>query len=1083
MTLKGSVFARLRPERLPADGSFIVAVRWAINPGYGLGVDCYSLWRSIDRAPPVQVYPQPLATPIGAPGAIRAAKPGDWIIDLAALRHHAEVRASTPAGLSQLPAFRPGAAVDELDPILLFALNRPAFDALDARLADLIERLGPSHLANDDLATRFWPRRAPPDFAELQQWRISALSSERAKYQAVRRHYRRVARERLEVLSLDFGFARFLGLGVDDILPAGTLQMAAVEYSLCFGAATPPLDKFSVRLYERLLPPPKDVAATPTPGQVGHRMFADFLSKASAWTPPSPCGLDDELADAVRRSALGKRSASKIAAITWNPLIGDDAPGRPPQALSVDDPVFWKVERYAFPNSAGNNDQPDPTGAPFTTCRPDELFAIARKKGVPLNPPIFLDDPAPIYGEPPMIGWFAYRVTGIDLFGIAGRASEPKASDGGWSPAIVLLRDDEAPEPPRVEAATLRIDYPEGDGSIDVEANIAWEQGPEFLSPDAKNFHIKARWRHLQTTTVEIVKSDRLAGALGNLQANIACCAPGGAQVIPYANLRQHAGSRLTTPSNSFWILPDDPGADYSLRVRRSQGESPPLGAAFMSLLLPDMAREDSQTIARKPSVPVRILLTSLEPLRLSLTATMTGDIVRDDEALVYVHVLGLSLRAELVGGVATVDEDTLSDTAKTLIAQLRALSPLSAQALLAGSPGLILPAHRIAWRLTLPVDFSSGRIDLSATTSDDAFYRNGPNGPGNESEPGRPAQIFVVCAKKPGKPAKVRKIWAKGSALYQPYARAEIRWDKVQGAKRYDVDYALETRLLLPLNCSDEELIKIAKAAADSNFERRTSAALTHIWVDDKLPGAAPVRAIYRVRAVSQVDKEGDWAVVALVRVPDTRIASPPNLFLVQPAPTDRTLILRWTQPGDLSDLGFAVEARTTRPASDDVETGWAVVAEYLPGMIQPGAGASFEATLVDLAPGVRWQIRVKAIRHALDPIDPLAKLRRRIEGRPSNIQHAMTRGQLRPPSAVSARKTVSGGVEIRWQSEDAYEALELQVRKPGATGFEREPLPLELHSHSYLPATAISGAWRFRILASARGVSAFSDPYELDL
>ncbi|MBB3472779.1 hypothetical protein [Sphingomonas sp. BK345] len=1087
MSFQASLFGRLRPERQPVSDRFVVALRWAVTPGFGLGTECYSVWRTIDHGIAEQIYPLAGMPLVGAPGAKRDGQQG-WIIDAEALRNAAQERSSTPVGLNMLPRFAPGTLVEDMSALLLYALNDPCFAELDKQLETIIERLGGSHRSDTKLARRFWPGAPPPTRADLLDWKASGERANVARYRAVRRFYRRDARKRIEAMTLDYGFAAFAGLGVDNLLPAGTPQAAEINYSLRFGAAQIEIASRRVDLYERSLAPPRNVTASPTKGLVGHKMFKGHLGRGGRWSPPdaeplAAAGLV-ELADRVRGSALGKRAHSNTAVISWTPAPSDGdrvAPTGPrPRAMTLDDPVFWRVERYCFPDSA---DLPPPSqvppGADYEICMPDERFGINRLADGSIARGELVDDQSRDYGKPAMIGWFAYRVRGIDLFGIAGHPSDPDAPPGGVSPAITLLLDDVAPDPPRIQGID-RIDYQTGDRSVTVDCDIDWGHDLEFAAPDTVDFALFARWRRLSTSAFEIVRSERIAGADGHLRARVALRRSGDPAVIPHDELVAIIGERLIVDGKSFLIRAANPGAGYSLTVARSKGENPPIGPAYASTISPTVFATATRHMPRNPAIPVELRLVSMHELHFAIS---TRDPVAPiTSARLYVHVLGLSLPGRLdASGRFDVNRDALAPHETRILGQWQSLGAMRAKSLIKASPGLVLPSHRISWLLDLPPGFSSGALDIDATAFDDAFYVHGPNGAGHESIRSATMTCLVLCATPPGKPQKVRTFWAQGGGQYEPHALVTLRWDAVAGAKRYEVDYVLDTRLGLAAGCSDEALIAAARAAPDTMFVRRTNGALTHGWTDTTIPGQAPTRLVYRVRAISEADRPGEWSVVALVRVPDVRIAPPPSLSPPQ-AIHDRALRLQWTQAGDLTGLGFRIDVRIAPEGAADSEQGWRTVADYLPSMLKPARGALFETELIDLAPGTLWQVRLCAVRHALDPIDPLARITRRVDGYVSNFQTGLTTGELRPPANLVARRASTGSVALSWSNPDPYAALELQIRKPGARNFERIALRPDQDGHHFTPGGA-PGRWAFRLLASARGVNSLSAIVEVDL
>src|SRR5262249_35784998 len=138
------------------------------------------------------------------------------------------------------------------------------------------------------------------------------------------------------------------------------------------------------------------------------------------------------------------------------------------------------------------------------------------------------------------------------------------------------------------------------------------------------------------------------------------------------------------------------------------------------------------------------------------------------------------------------------------------------------------------------------------------------------------------------------------------------------------------------------------------------------------------------------------------------------------------------WTQAGLLDGIGFAVETRT---ASSDGE--WELATEFLPGMLQAENSAHFVTDLIDQVPGRFVSIRIVAIRHALDPIDPCSKLRTRIFSERSNEITACAIGELRPPTNFVAQKIARRTVKLSWKNRDLYDWIE--IRRVGPNSFDR--------------------------------------------
>jgi hypothetical protein len=208
-------------------------------------------------------------------------------------------------------------------------------------------------------------------------------------------------------------------------------------------------------------------------------------------------------------------------------------------------------------------------------------------------------------------------------------------------------------------------------------------------------------------------------------------------------------------------------------------------------------------------------------------------------------------------------------------------------------------------------------------------------------------------------------------------------------------------------------------------------------------------------------------WSVVALVRVPDTRIAPRPSLLRASPVPgIDRTVQCVWTQPGPIEGLGFEIDAR---PLSPDLspDEGWARVSELLPSGIRPDAAGRFEAVIPGCIPGQWQEFRVVPVRHALDPNDPRAINLRRIEGHPSNVMRARADGDILAPQDLLATVSDDGWVVLRWHNQQPHRQIEVRRRAPGRWGFERRSIAGD--SEIYRENTPLSepGTWVYELIA----------------
>jgi hypothetical protein len=230
-------------------------------------------------------------------------------------------------------------------------------------------------------------------------------------------------------------------------------------------------------------------------------------------------------------------------------------------------------------------------------------------------------------------------------------------------------------------------------------------------------------------------------------------------------------------------------------------------------------------------------------------------------------------------------------------------------------------------------------------------------------------------------------------------------------------------------------------------------------------------------VRGISAGGYEGPWQIIALVRVPDVRIPAPPNLLRSDAAGVpERSLAVEWIQPGPHDGIGFAIE---TRPLGQmDADTGWKRRVDHVPGAILPDARGRFRSIVPDLKPGQWLEVRVLALRHALDPIDPRAKAVRVIEGRPSHITRGRAEGTLNPPQdlRISIDQTTATAT-LTWTNTDIYDRIELRRKSPAQWGFERRLIAGDARICIDDRPLDAEGEWVIQLVAIGTGNRVLSD------
>jgi hypothetical protein len=246
-----------------------------------------------------------------------------------------------------------------------------------------------------------------------------------------------------------------------------------------------------------------------------------------------------------------------------------------------------------------------------------------------------------------------------------------------------------------------------------------------------------------------------------------------------------------------------------------------------------------------------------------------------------------------------------------------------------------------------VPSGFIAGTVGVRVTAADGTTYVDSPRCPGltpdlvdfkgNESAAAR-LTASVRRATPAGPPPitlTTDRLWATSAANYAERATFDLHWSPVAGAMRYEVWRALEGALTGTGPGTPDADLRALAAMRPDTFELRRGHVFTAHHVDD-LPGKAPTRAVYRVRAVSTAGVVGAFSdVIGPVYVPDVRSPVAPNLLRVvatRPDEADRAITIEWAQAAFDGGVRFEVQVRddgTTHPFA--VPT----VAEYMPRVL----------------------------------------------------------------------------------------------------------------------------------------------------
>lgn len=945
----------------------------------------------------------------------------------------------------------------ELRPLLVFALDEPDSAAIEQGLPRVAEQLGDSHAGDESLAERFWPNGTAPTAADV------VASGQLDLYDAVVAHYRAQSVDLLLMAALDFGTARLLGLGLEDVLAIGAdpssytitgrwTQAASVHVGVLAPAAAWP-------------EAPTGLLAASGSATAGYPPFAFHYGDLARRQPILPA--DEALGQQMVRAAWrGPRLyPTPTARLTWTPPELGALPGRDgPPPLLTHGPCFWRVERHHV--LTAEPDVPDrpnvAADAVFTVCHDGERIARQTVSA-------FEDDLDLPWGEQPLEGWYAYRVAGIDLFGMIGAPSDV---------GLIHLRDTCAPPPPRPSIDAHRLTLADNAVTI-LPLSLDWDAEQELTAPDTVEFRVGQVWTSVEHVPLLVLGVDPISDpgstALDHVQTDVRVADADGLAWGP-GRLAHLTGGTLLTPDGEFAILALR--GDSVIRVRRSAGRAPPIGAAAARFAVRATPSPAPRIVPRTAVRVGRISVRSNAPPIVTLTDP-TGALVPSGEGRLYAHLLGVSLAVrphdDGVGFIIDRPVGAGADAQAHDLVTRRDLAEV--QAFLDGSPAVLLPPHRLDLMLSPPAGFAAGslRIEVSAV---DATGNQGPA-----------ADVVIPAfgnAPPEARPGPLPRLWAKDAAEYVETAEVTLRWSPMDNAVRYEVERALETALGLRPEDEDELLIQAAETIGEEHgFGRLTDSAFLPRWTD-RLPGRAPTRAIYRARGVSATGDASAWVLVALVRVPDVRVPPRPILVEAIPAPgRERVIQLCWTQPGPPAGVGFAVETRAAlaghyRDERLDPAEGWMRLADLLPSAIRTEGAGRYRTMIPDLEPGRWFDFRVTPIRHALDPDDPRAHDMRRIDGHPSNVMRARAYGTLRAPANVRIIATDLGAVTIRWSNMDVYRALELRWRPPGKSGFNRQAVGARVEAFSGLTLDDV-GDWQFELVAVGHGCRAVSERVEL--
>jgi hypothetical protein len=461
------------------------------------------------------------------------------------------------------------------------------------------------------------------------------------------------------------------------------------------------------------------------------------------------------------------------------------------------------------------------------------------------------------------------------------------------------------------------------------------------------------------------------------------------------------------------------------------------------------------------------------DPLEIRLLQAGSAALPGSEAVHVYLHGLRVSLQGTPTGPAQwRLEVPVDADARATTLNNWRALA--NHNVLLTGTPAIVYPQHGLTVAVAAPSDFLAGLLELHVTAADDKTYVASPvypvadvalgNARGNESE-AAVAVVSVRCLDPPSQPTvssydPATILWSTSAADYAESATYKLQWGAVAGVAQFEVWRALEGSLTgASADTSDEDLRTLAAAQGDA-FDLRSGEVFTNLY-EDSIPGRAPTRALYRVRAIAASGEKGPWTdIIGPVHVPDVRAPVRPNLLSAGPPAdgTERAIQVTWTQAGPVDGVRFDIEAKRAG------DTAFSVIG-VVPKGTTPNATGRYTFTDADVVPGKESVYRVIPVREARDPIDPTGVALRDVAGTTSKEIRTSAIGQLEAPSDVVANyDAASNSVAVSWVNQDSYETVEVRRMAPGRYAFATLT-SLAGDAKSFSDTDISSGDWKYQI------------------
>lgn len=1008
-------------------------IRWASRPDLGFPEEGYFVERSIEGSSPEPVGHQG--------GTFHLPLTGDWA------EFAQEVENRRPlAG----PYFPPADITEDnlsfllplirlVDPRTPTGEHRPLTEVVAAEF-------GNSHAEDAELTVEFWPDGNTSPLADL-------LGDPQTAHQLIA-FYRRHALGYLLALAVRFEYAVLLGLATDDHVEKGrqVIYYVSAQWKQWKPGSGRVASDESCTNRPCAPKPPAFLKAERIPGSVAHPAFNDF----TGWSPPPEVLAVDSNQNLQTAESMTPRVPAGVTALEWVAPVNT---GR----LIDHEPVLYELRRFEHgAQTAGDaSAPPPPPDADYKPIFDGELMLRSQQA------PHALDS----FGMrwPAMEGYYHYQIRGVDLLGV----KSPQATVAG-----VRHHDDIPPPAPGLRLANEQtITFDDPTDSRDVELNVVWHGAHDFVGPDTIEFRVAARWRARRAIHVQLLS---VAPAVGNNFVGIATLDE---IPVPADSL---AGMRLIQPDGEYPIIGHGAGPNATMQIRRVAGRLPAAGQdALIYSAVVVSAQERIAKFARRPAVSAFIgSVHDTTPLRFELTPAGSGAIPAGEDFSVYVHLLRTSLPAvHESGGIWRIEQPPADDPRRESWDHWLALPDPAG--LMSGSPAIVFPDHRVSVSISPPSGFSAGLLMLDVTAADDTDYVDSPGLPaahpslgdlkGNEST-ATTATISARVLLPPDAPTATpydpnRYIWATSAAKYAEEAEYVVEWSPVDAA-HYEVWRVLEGALDGAWPGMDDTALRTLAAVQSDKFALRSLKVFGPRY-RDTLPGRAPTRVLYRVRAVSEAGVTGPWSdLIGPVHVPDVRQPPPPNFVrLTAPKPiantpgsAERRLILEWAQAGPHDDLRFDIEMHNR----DDDQ--WSVVGVIPRGTTpEPGPPRLYRHTVSGLTPGEKRTLRIRAVREARDPIDPLGQQRRDIASLPSESRAGRALGALAGPMGLTGTHTadaMGSSVTLNWSNQDPYQSVEILRQAPDEFRLRRI-VGLDGAIETYTDSDMRPGLWRYQIRA----------------